>query len=182
MRGPSCSLTPEPGRRQTPWRKHFAGTLEMLRQYPHVAIAVSVRTAYEDLVIPDGLIPDRLVRAEHAGFAGLEHRAVESFFSHYGLPCPTVPLLDPESQSPLFLKLLCDGLSSGGTEFPSASAHGVTGIFRFFIDAIDKRLSGPAALDFDPKSNTVSRAADAIAGAMAAAKRTWLHRGRAQGR
>lgn len=50
------------------WNKDLAGMLTALSRYPRIGIAVSVRTSYEQVIIPEGLVPDRLVREIHQGF------------------------------------------------------------------------------------------------------------------
>ena len=88
--------------------------LTTLSKYPWVGIAVSVRTSYEKTVIPGELVPDRLIREIHHGFADHEYQATRTFFDHFGIVRPSVPLLVPEFQNPLFLKLFCKGLKNRG--------------------------------------------------------------------
>lgn len=78
------------------WRKHLAGMLTTLARYPWISLAVSVRSSYENTVILEGLVPDRMVRAEHHGFADHEYEATATFFDFYGIVAPSVPLLTPE--------------------------------------------------------------------------------------
>ncbi len=168
------------GEGRTLWRKHLGGMLAAVLRYPWVGLAVSVRTSYVTLVVPDGQVPDRLVRAEHHGFADSEYQATKTFFDHFGIQRPAVPLLIPEFQNPLFLKLFCQGLRNQGLTAIPPGLRGVTAIFRFFIESVNEKLSGPEYLDFDPKSPTVYRAVQKLAEMMAAEGRRWLPRGQAK--
>ena len=93
------------------WLSHLAGMVELLKRYPRVRLAVSVRSSYEETVIPPQLsASDVVVRVTHQGFAGQEYAATKVFFRYYGITLPSVPLLNPEFENPLFLKLFCEGL------------------------------------------------------------------------
>ncbi len=94
------------------WKKHFAGMLATLSRFPRLGIAVSVRSPYEDVVIPKNLSSEQLIRETHHGFAQYEYQATRTFFAHFGIKRPSVPLLNPEFQNPLFLKLFCIGLKN----------------------------------------------------------------------
>ncbi|RLB34230.1 MAG: ATP-binding protein, partial [Deltaproteobacteria bacterium] len=74
------------------WHKHLAGMLTTLSHYPWIGIAVSVRTSYENTVILEGLVPDRLIRKVHLGFVGHEYKAAKTFFNYYGIVLPSIPL------------------------------------------------------------------------------------------
>lgn len=158
------------------WRRHIAGMLTALARYPWTSLAVSVRSSYEDAVIPEGLVPKSIVREEHTGFSDEEYEATTTFFNFYGIKAPSVPLLNPEFQNPLFLKLFCKGLSNAGhTEMP-AGLEGVTAVFDFFIESVNSRLAEGLSLDYDPSSRLVQKAIDALADAMTKVGQVWLPR------
>ena len=78
---------------------------EQVRPFPHVGLAVSVRDAYKEENFEYRF--RRRAFAAHDGFRGRVAKAARRFFAHYKLPEPNVPVLDPEYENPLFLKLLC---------------------------------------------------------------------------
>jgi len=162
------------------WRKYLAGMLTTLSNYPWIGLAVSVRSSYEEIVIPEGLTPERLVREDHLGFAEQEFEACESFFEFYGIKSPSVPLLNPEFQNPLFLKTFCKGLENLKlTEVP-VGTDGISAIFDLFESSINAKLSRPDQLDFDPHTNLVGKAVDDLVDSMAADNLGWLPRATAQ--
>ena len=50
-----------------------------ISRYQRLGLALTVRTSYEDIVIPQGLIPQKLVRNTHGGFAEYEYQATCRF-------------------------------------------------------------------------------------------------------
>ncbi len=169
------------GEGKTLWRRHIAGILTTLSRYPWLSVAVSVRSSYEGTVIPEGLVPDRLIRVEHHGFARHEFEATQTFFEYYAIKAPSVPLLNPEFQNPLFLKLFCKGLKNRGlTELP-VGLQGITAIFNFFVESVEEKLSKPELLNFDPKSRVVQRGVEALIERMTQSGRRWVPREEARG-
>lgn len=162
------------------WSKYLGGMLTILSRYPWIGMAVSVRTSYERTVIPEGLIPKRLLCGVHQGFADYEYQAARTFFDHYGIERPSIPLLVPEFQNPLFLKLFCLGLKNYGLTKVPSGLQGITSIFNFFVGSINEKLSRSEYLDFDPKLRIVQKTIDKIAEMMAKSRRTWLPREEAQ--
>ncbi|MFC2146103.1 AVAST type 2 anti-phage system protein Avs2 [Acidobacteriota bacterium] len=162
------------------WQKHIGGILKTLSRYPRIGIAISVRTSYEEIVIPGGLVPDSLVREEHQGFAAHEYQATQTFFDYFGIERPGVPLLVPEFQNPLFLKLFCQGLKNQGLTKIPAGLKGITAIFDFFVESVNKKLSRPEYLNFDQKLKFVHKAVARMAEMMADKGVKWLPREEAQ--
>lgn len=158
------------------WSKFLAGMLTTLSNYPWIGLAISVRTSYEDVVIPQGLVPHRLIREMHLGFSENEYKATQAFFDYYGIEQPNVPLLIPEFQNPLFLKLFCQGLRNRELTKIPPGIHGITAIFDFFIESVNKKLSEPKRLNFDRKSQIVQKAVEKLAETMADKRSTWLQR------
>jgi len=156
------------------WNNHLSGFLETISRYPWISVALSVRTSYEPLVIPDGLVPGDLFPVEHHGFSGVEYKAVKEFFDFYNIELPSTPLLAPEFLNPLFLKLFCSGLQIKGMTRMPKGVKGIKAIFDFYVKAINDKLYKPEYLNYDKDSNLVQKAVENIAGIMAEKKQTWL--------
>ncbi len=148
------------------WHRSIAGMLKLLERNPWIGLAVSVRSSYESSVIPSELVPGRLIRVEHTGFSGHELEATTTFFDFYKIKAPSVPLLSPEFQNPLFLKLFCKGLENQDLNEIPRGLQGITAIFDFFIESANSKLS--KILDYDPASDPVRKAINALAQLMAA--------------
>ena len=154
------------------WRKHLASILTLIRRYPHLAVAFSVRSSYEEDIIPKTLGAESLVTERHEGFEGHEYRATRTFFSAFGIVRPAVPLLNPEFENPLFLKLFCQGIKAAGLTKVPPGFHGITRVFGFLTDSINKKLA--LEIDFDAKDRLVQNALDSAAASMAKHGRRWL--------
>jgi hypothetical protein len=160
------------------WSHYLAGVLKDLVPYPWIGIAVSVRSSYEHIVIPERL-HNELTSVIHHGFAEHEFDAMHSFFEYYRLESPSVPLLLPEFQNPLFLKLLCQSLKVRGQTQVPRGLMGFTSVFKFFLNAINEKLARPDSLDLDPKARFVQNAARVLAEKMAERGQTYLDRAEA---
>ena len=129
------------------WQVHLPTLRAAIAPYPHVALAVSCRDTYEDLVL-EGTEGSHYVRRAHPGFAEREVEATQKYFAHYKLAAPKIPLLTPEFTLPLFLRMYCESLErSDGV--PISSGHqGRVAIFERYltvkIDKVARRLR-PAA-------------------------------------
>ena len=158
------------------WHDRIAGLLSDVRRYPWLSVAVSVRTSYETVVVREELATDKIVRVTHEGFAEHEYQATRTFFEHYKIQRPTVPLLAPEFENPLFLKLFCEGLANRGLHEMPPGLSGLTAIFNYFTGSINEKLSKPPSLDFDEKAELVQGAVRALASSMAQVGKSWLDR------
>ena len=150
------------------WDKYLMSILTTLAWYPWIGIAISVRSSYEKLTIPEGVMPDKMTRAVHYGFAEHEYQAAKTFFGYYGIELPTVPILTPEFQNPLFLRCFCKGLKNRGLTKIPPGIQGITSVFNFFISSVNEKLAKPDHLDYDEKANLVGTAVKQIAAWLAA--------------
>ena len=151
------------------WWKFLPGMLTTLAQSQWLGICVSVRSSYERLIIPDTLDKTRIIRIEHTGFSDLVYDAAGKFFDYFGIE-PSTPVLVPEFDNPLFLKLFCQSLKNSGIKRVPLGLQGITAVFRFFIDSIDRKLSRPECLDYDPRSRIAAKAVEHLANKMAKRK------------
>lgn len=149
------------GRRM--WEKWLPSMLECLKRYPWIAIAVSVRSSYEEWIIPSGLAPDKLIKHAHQGFAGHEYDAAKAFFEHYGIQLPATPMVTPEFQNPLFLHCFCQGLHNKKLTKIPTGIKGITSVFDFFLDSVNEKLSKPELLNYDRRAHLVSKATNKLA-------------------
>jgi hypothetical protein len=166
-------------RGQRIWQPHASAFVDRLLASDWIAVALSVRSSYESFIIPD-VVDEQAVRVEHYGFDGNEHKAMRTFFDHYKIEQPSAPLLAPEFQNPLFLKILCEGLS-GSEEAISRlprGLRGITAVFDLFLDAVNKRLS--VDLGYPEQRNYVHKSVCLIAEEMTERRQQWLPREEAE--
>lgn len=151
------------GDARTRWANELPAMLAILAHYPWIGIVVSVRDSYENIIIQEGLVPAKIIRTVHRGFVDFEYEATKTYFDFYGIELPTVPLLTPEFQNPLFLSCFCRGLHNRGLSRVPDGIRGLTSIFQFFLSSIDLKLSRPEYLDYDEKSKKTECAVKLIA-------------------
>lgn len=158
------------------WSKHLAGFLADLKRFPGIRTTLTVRSTYYDICVPKHLSPQDLLVVYHQGFANHEYKATETFFAHYKIKRPSIPMMVPEFQSPLFLKIFCQALQNSGMSSIPPGLHGISSVFEFFVESVDEKLSSPDYLDCDPLAHVVAKAIDALADLMAERGRSYLER------
>jgi hypothetical protein len=93
------------------WKTGFQVFLSKLSLYPHIKLAVSVRTGYEKLVFDEAtqvaLTKGTLASLVHMGFREETIEATLAFLNHYGIPFLPSHFLQVEMTNPLFLTLFC---------------------------------------------------------------------------
>ena len=167
------------GRGREIWPSHLASFLARMERSPWIGIALSVRTSYEEGVLP-AEVKERSVVLTHEGFAGREYDAAQTYFSHYGFEFPSTPILQPEFRNPLFLKTLCQGLYHKGERRIPHGFHGITAAFGMFLDAINKKLAAPSQLDYNDKDLLVRLGLEGVAKELIESERHAIPRTRAQ--
>lgn len=116
------------------WRRHLPALRAATAEYPHIALAVSCRDTYADLVFEEA--EDRhYIRRGHPGFAKREIEATQRYFEHYKLEAPKIPLLTPEFTLPLFLRLYCESSSQSERCAIPEGHQGRIDIFERYLDA-----------------------------------------------
>ena len=159
------------------WPAHLSSFLARLEESPWIGVVLSVRSSYEKVVVP-GNVRDKAEVVTHRGFGGHEYDAARTFFSHYGLEFPSVPILQPEFRNPLFLKTICKGLSDKGERRIPRGFHGITAVFSLYLETVSDRLA--ADLDYNPKENLVRGALDRLSELLVENESRWLPRPRAE--
>jgi len=151
------------GRGKFFWKNQIRAFIRSIKKYKWLSLVLSVRTSYEKVLIPEELYRNQeAIRVRHAGFSDVEYEASKLFFENYNILQPSVPLLHPEFQNPLFLKLFCEGLNKAGMTVIPDGLEGITKIMDFYVSTINDRLSDPCRLNYSPNLNLVQKAIHAI--------------------
>lgn len=127
------------------WATELADMRRRLTATDWVALAVSCRSTYLDMVEPPGGPDQGFVYVEHHGYQGREFEAVEQIFALHGLEQPRVPLLLTEFSNPLFLKLYCEGLKDEVS--PPQGAGQLSAVFERFVRRRSTRVEKRLGLD-----------------------------------
>lgn len=149
------------------WRTHLPSLRAAIAPFPHVALAVSCRDTYRDLVL-EGKEASHYVCREHLGFAEREVEATQRYFAHYGLEAPKIPLLTPEFTLPLFLRMYCESLSELDPGLVPAGHQGRVAIFERYLTSKIRtvarrfRSSASSIYELDVASSTVRKVLDSV--------------------
>lgn len=151
------------GRGKYFWNDNIGSFINSIRKYEWLGLVLSIRTSYKDLIMPEEEIK-KLNLIEHTiyGFRNSEYEASKLFFTNYNIELPQVPLLHPEFQNPLFLKLFCEGIHKAGLNKIPDGLQGITSILNFFVKNVNKILSNPKRFNYSEASNLVSKSVMAI--------------------
>lgn len=159
------------------WPSHLSAFLAQLERSRWISVLVSVRSSYEELVVPEE-IRQRAFNITHEGFVGLEYDATRTFFVHYDIELPSAPLLSPEFRNPLFLKTLCSGLHAKVEHRLPRGFHGITACFGLYLSAVNAKLA--RITGFNPARDLVNEALQAFVTWMVGIGARWLEQGQAE--
>lgn len=112
------------------WLDRVAEFAKAVASRAQLKLCVSCRTSFLPACLPKNFA-DQAV--EHKGFAGMEREACNTFFSHYNLEPPLVPILRPELANPLYLKLVCETLKAKGLKQLPRGWFGIVPVIRAFL-------------------------------------------------
>ncbi|MBB6187556.1 AAA family ATPase [Rhodanobacter sp. MP7CTX1] len=147
---------------QTIWPDRLAEVLHDTEQFPWIAVVLSCRTTYLEVVIPQSLDATKLPRIEHRGFS---IGAVRSYLKQRGVTLPEAPLQADELRTPLFLRIYCDALEIEGEALLARGLGSVTDIFRAYSDAVVRKVH--REMGVAPNRRLAHNALAALAGEMA---------------
>jgi hypothetical protein len=145
------------------WHDNIKSFINEIKGYEYIGLVLSIRSSYKNLILPKEEVK-YLNIIEHTiyGFRNNEYEASKLFFSNYNIQLPNVPLLHPEFQNPLFLKLFCEGIyKSGQTKIPDG-IQGISSIINFFIKNVNEILSRPNKFDYSNGVNLVDKSISSI--------------------
>jgi hypothetical protein len=151
------------GRGKYFWNSYIRSFINEIKRYEWIGLVLTVRSSYKNLIFPqeggNNLEIDELTLY---GFRNVEYEASKLFFNNYKIELPNVPLLHPEFQNPLFLKLFCEGISKSGLNRVPSGVQGISSIINFFIKSVNNVLSKPNRVGYSNSINLVKKSIDAI--------------------
>ncbi|HEY1831359.1 MAG TPA: hypothetical protein VGG38_14075 [Acidimicrobiales bacterium] len=134
------------------WHTKLPALRAAVNRWPHVALAVSCRDTYLNVVASDAE-RSKYVERSHPGFAGRETEAAQKYFAHHHLMTPQIPLLLPEFSVPLFLQMYCESLEASGGSQSAVGHESRIQIFELYlrqkIKKVARKLAPPGGTDFE---------------------------------
>lgn len=128
------------------WRRHWPDIVRRMRSRPRVALILSCRTPFDNHIFSQAR-RRAVVQLNHPGFDNIQFDAQASFFGHYRIPIPHVPLLTSEFSRPLFLRILCEALKNLSTAGQKKQFHdlasgqkGMTFLLEYFAKQVGAQI------------------------------------------
>lgn len=145
------------------WNDFIKSFINEIKKYEWLGLVLTIRTSYKNLIIPSEESANLgLVEHHHYGFRNIEYEASKLFFDNYKIELPNVPLLHPEFQNPLFLKLFCEGINKAGLTRIPDGLQGISTIINFFVNNVNLVLSKPKRVNYSESLNLVQKAITAL--------------------
>lgn len=151
------------GRGRYFWCDNIKSFVLEIKKYKYLGLVLSIRSSYKNLIFSKEIQREiDTIEQELYGFRNNEYEASKLFFKNYKIQLPNVPLLHPEFQNPLFLKLFCDGIKKSGQNKIPDGIQGISSIINFFIKNINTVLSKPKRFDYSESINLVEKTVFAL--------------------
>lgn len=145
------------------WNEFIKSFINEIKKYEWLGLVLTIRTSYKKLIFPEEERTSLgILEHHHYGFRNIEYEASKLFFDNYSIELPNVPLLHPEFQNPLFLKLFCEGINKAGLTRIPDGLQGITSIINFFVKNVNVVLSKPKRVGFSDSLNLVQKSINAL--------------------
>lgn len=145
------------------WKERLNGLVKEIQEYPNIGIVLSVRSEYDELIIPDD-IEEKLnfKKIVHTGLEGTVNDSIKAFCKYYKLAYPTVPSFNEEYNNPLFLKMVCQLLIDSNLD-KFSSNFSIEVIMKHYISNLELILSSENRMNFDSRREVIRESILAIA-------------------
>ena len=110
-----------------------------------LSLVISVRNGYEKL-IPNS---NKYRAVEHFGFSEMEWDAVSTFFKHYKMKMPEIPIINPEFRNPLFLMVFCEAYA--GKIDKTFKGKGATHVLEQYVITQSEKIIKDLNIKLDKK-------------------------------
>ena len=144
---------------QQVWYDYMPGFLEEVSKYPWVAIALSVRTTYEQAIIPNDLQSEKISKFVHNGFGGNVEEALKVLFDANNITRPSIPMLG-EFANPQFLIVMCRGLKNMNKKEIPGEPRSLMAVYNLFLNSVEEKLS--KKLGYLPHRRIVHKAVNTL--------------------
>lgn len=129
------------------WRNHIGGLVRQIERFDRLACVLSCRTTFEGYCLPPS---HGITRVVHRGFQGNAAEAAKAYLDKRGIDRPATPFISPEFTNPLFLSTACKALEAQGKNSFPLGLDGLSDMFRFYVDSVQRALISRGFDRFDP--------------------------------
>ena len=143
------------------WDSYIVSFINQIKEHPWLGLVMSIRSTYVRAIFGDKKV-DGVQRITHRGFESRSFDAIKLYFKNYNIALPSEPLLLPEFQNPLFLKLFCEGLNKNGLTKIDEGMRGISSVITLFINGVEKDLSSPHKKNYSSDLHVVRKAVNVL--------------------
>ena len=120
------------------WKNRLMPILHALSTRRFLRVCIVCRTPYAPTCLPE---QNRLFQVAHLGFSGHQREACRAYCEHYGLHPPTMPVLQPEMDNPLYLQVVCKTAQYLGLPSLPPDWAGSVKAIEAFLDQMERRFA-----------------------------------------
>ena len=120
------------------WKNRLMPILRALSTRRFLRVCIVCRTPYAPTCLPE---QNRLLQVAHSGFSGRQREACRAYCEHYGLRPPTMPVLQPEMDNPLYLQVVCKTAHYLGLRSLPPDWAGSVKAIEAFLDQMERRFA-----------------------------------------
>lgn len=129
------------------WRDELARAEELLEDFPHVLLVVTLRNEFAEICLPEDF-----TQVEHNGFQEDPQTAIERYFEYYKIDATDANLPIEFLQHPLTLRIFCEVANPRRQHFVGVEAlpSSLTSLFEAHFDKVAARIA-----DLSPTSHRI---------------------------
>jgi hypothetical protein len=136
------------------WTNQLLDIIQKIKQYPSLAIAISVRDTEESIINQN--TRNEMIYEFHKGFRGKQIEALKAYCGHFGLTMPQIPVFNPEFYNPGFLYITCQTLKNEGELTFITNKDGLHSLFQKYLLSINEKIA--EKLNIPKHINCIDRA------------------------
>ncbi len=121
------------------WPKYINEFVKRIKNYKWLGLIFSIRTSYLSLFESSNL--EKFNIYKHAGFGSKTSEAIKMFCKYYSIDFPSFPILNPEFENPLFLRVLFESISKNNNSEILQENINFSNIFELYMKTINESVS-----------------------------------------
>ncbi|TDV92881.1 hypothetical protein BDK62_11516 [Halomonas alkaliantarctica] len=120
------------------WRDQLARAEELLKEFPHVLLVVTLRNEFAQMCLPEDFY-----QVEHNGFQEDPQTAIEKYFDYYKIDATDADLPIEFLQHPLTLRIFCEVANPRRQHLVGVEAlpSSLTSLFQEHLDRVAARIA-----------------------------------------
>lgn len=137
------------------WKDYLIDFLNLIKNYPSIAVVLSVRSNFIKSILPDDIEKSfPISRIHHPGFANSSLEDLKPLFDFYKIDPLLFPTLNSEAQNPLFLHIYCKVYKEKKFEY---NGWNVLQLLNEYTNQINLKISTDKKFEYPAEINLVHK-------------------------